>query len=171
MHSNTQTHANKLACDTNRQIYTRETSMRNDNSTITPSPCVLFLNFRQAGCHSKLGSLLARLSTQDHHMAPQRSALRGAGKVWRVSFKAKFPPLFDRILQPAPCVTFSGKACELDVHVVWNGRCNTHGVDNVGTVPAALSTYIAAQAFKPQVIISAGTAGGFKSKVRQILHH
>jgi len=53
----------------------------------------------------------------------------------------------------------------MDVHVVWNGRCAKHGVDNVGTVPAALSTYIAAQAFKPEVIISAGTAGGFKSKV------
>eukprot|EP00983_Pelagomonas_calceolata_P129280 1161593-Pelagomonas_calceolata.AAC.4 len=73
--------------------------------------------------------------------------------------------ILHRILQPAPCVTFSGKACDMDVHVVWNGRCGTHGVDNVGTVPAALSTYIAAQAFKPQVIISAGTAGGFKSRV------
>ncbi|KAF5840826.1 nucleoside phosphorylase domain-containing protein [Dunaliella salina] len=70
----------------------------------------------------------------------------------------------DKILQPAPCVTFSGRACDMDVHVVWNGRCGTHGVDNVGTVPAALSTYIAAQAFKPHVIISAGTAGGFKSR-------
>lgn len=38
-------------------------------------------------------------------------------------------------------------------------------VDNVGTVPAALSTYLAAQAFKPDIIISAGTAGGFKAMV------
>jgi len=70
-----------------------------------------------------------------------------------------------RIMQPAPCTTYSGRASDMDVHVVMNGKCSTHGVDNVGTVPAALATYIAAQAFQPHVIISAGTAGGFKSKV------
>lgn len=50
-----------------------------------------------------------------------------------------------RVMQPAPCVTFSGSLGSLAVHVVWNGRCSTHGVDNVGTVPAALSTYLAIQ--------------------------
>jgi hypothetical protein len=37
-------------------------------------------------------------------------------------------------------------------------------VDNVGTVPAAVTAYLAAQEFKPDLIISAGTAGGFRSK-------
>eukprot|EP00197_Chlamydomonas_leiostraca_P003932 CAMPEP_0202869702 /NCGR_PEP_ID=MMETSP1391-20130828/12599_1 /ASSEMBLY_ACC=CAM_ASM_000867 /TAXON_ID=1034604 /ORGANISM="Chlamydomonas leiostraca, Strain SAG 11-49" /LENGTH=246 /DNA_ID=CAMNT_0049550049 /DNA_START=25 /DNA_END=765 /DNA_ORIENTATION=+ len=69
-----------------------------------------------------------------------------------------------KVLQPAPCVTYSGSLGSLAVHVVWNGRCGTHGVDNVGTVPAALSTYLAVQAFKPDLVISAGTAGGFKSQ-------
>ena len=39
-----------------------------------------------------------------------------------------------------------------------------HGVDNVGTVPAALTTYLAIQALKPDLVISLGTAGGFKAK-------
>jgi hypothetical protein len=53
----------------------------------------------------------------------------------------------------------------VQVHVVWNGKCATTGVDNVGTVPASLSTYLALQAFQPDLVISAGTAGGFKSQV------
>jgi 5'-methylthioadenosine nucleosidase len=70
-----------------------------------------------------------------------------------------------RVSQPAPCVTFSGKTDGLTVHVAWNGRCGVHGVDNVGTVPAAIAAYLAIQAFKPDLVISAGTAGGMKSKV------
>lgn len=41
------------------------------------------------------------------------------------------------------------------------GKCRVHGVDNVGTVPAALATYVALQQFKPDLCISIGTAGGF----------
>jgi hypothetical protein len=33
-------------------------------------------------------------------------------------------------------------------------------------VPASLSTYLACQTFNPDLIISAGTAGGFKARVR-----
>ncbi len=89
---------------------------------------------------------------------------RGARRHHLVSPRA--PPPHCRVQQPAPCSTYSGTVGELAVHVVWNGRDAAHGVDNVGTVPAALSTYLALQAFKPDLIISAGTAGGFKAKVR-----
>ncbi len=34
-------------------------------------------------------------------------------------------------------------------------------MDNVGTVPAALTAYLALQAFDPDLVISTGTAGGF----------
>ena len=71
----------------------------------------------------------------------------------------------DRIPGPAPCVTFSGKLGGLSVNLVWNGKCTINGVDNVGTVPASLSTYLAIQAIKPDLVISAGTAGGFKAQV------
>ena len=37
-------------------------------------------------------------------------------------------------------------------------------MDNVGTVPAALTAYLAIQAFRPDIVISAGTAGGFRSR-------
>jgi 5'-methylthioadenosine nucleosidase len=38
------------------------------------------------------------------------------------------------------------------------------GVDHIGTVPAALTTYLAIQAFRPDVVISAGTCGGFAAR-------
>jgi 5'-methylthioadenosine nucleosidase len=41
-------------------------------------------------------------------------------------------------------------------------------VDNVGTVPAALTAYLAIQALKPDLVISLGTAGGFKAKGGEI---
>mmetsp|Transcript_10161 Transcript_10161/g.30523 ORF Transcript_10161/g.30523 Transcript_10161/m.30523 type:complete len:254 (+) Transcript_10161:189-950(+) len=65
---------------------------------------------------------------------------------------------------PAPAQTFSGSAYGLDLHIVCNGKCRVHGVDQVGTVPAALTAYLALEAFKPDLIISAGTAGGFKAQ-------
>lgn len=62
-------------------------------------------------------------------------------------------------------MTFSGKLGQLSVYLVWNGKCAINGVDNVGTVPASLSTYLAIQAINPDLVISAGTAGGFKAQV------
>ena len=37
-------------------------------------------------------------------------------------------------------------------------------MDNVGTVPAAVTAYLAVQALAPDVVVSAGTAGGFASR-------
>ena len=37
-------------------------------------------------------------------------------------------------------------------------------MDNVGTVPGALTAYLAIQAFHPDLVISMGTAGGFAAK-------
>lgn len=36
------------------------------------------------------------------------------------------------------------------------------GVDSVGTIPASLVTYVSIQALQPDLVINAGTAGGFK---------
>lgn len=41
-------------------------------------------------------------------------------------------------------------------------------MDNVGTLPAALCTYLACQRHKPDLIISTGTAGGFRAQGAQI---
>lgn len=37
-------------------------------------------------------------------------------------------------------------------------------MDNVGTVAAALSVFLACQQYKPDLIISVGTAGGFRAQ-------
>ncbi|PRW33190.1 5 -methylthioadenosine S-adenosylhomocysteine nucleosidase 2 [Chlorella sorokiniana] len=78
-----------------------------------------------------------------------------------LGLKADSPPV---IPPPAPCHSFSGRHAGANVHVVCFGKCKATGVDNVGTVPAALTTYLAIQAFKPDIVISTGTAGGFRSR-------
>jgi len=44
------------------------------------------------------------------------------------------------------------------------GKCPRFGVDSVGTVPAALAAYAALSAFKPDLLLNAGTAGGFRAR-------
>jgi 5'-methylthioadenosine nucleosidase len=65
---------------------------------------------------------------------------------------------------PAPCVSYSGADWGAAVHLVCFGKCAATGMDNVGTVPAGLATYLAIQALSPDVVISAGTAGGFAAR-------
>lgn len=74
----------------------------------------------------------------------------------------------DAIPPPAPCTVYSGAQDGAQVHVVVNGKCATHGVDSVGTVPAAVTAYLALQTFRPDLIVSAGTAGGFGSQGARI---
>ncbi|XP_073034523.1 5'-methylthioadenosine nucleosidase-like isoform X2 [Primulina eburnea] len=61
-----------------------------------------------------------------------------------------------------PWVRYHGKYKDLSINIVCPGKDNTLGVDGVGTVSASLLTYASVQAFQPDVIINAGTAGGFK---------
>ena len=64
----------------------------------------------------------------------------------------------------SPCIIYSGTYLGCTVSVVTNGKCSSHGVDNVGTVPASLSTFLAVHQLNPDLIINAGTAGGFMKK-------
>jgi len=54
------------------------------------------------------------------------------------------------------------KRCE--VVVATCGADSTHGVDSVGTVNAALCAYEILKTHEPDVLINAGTAGGFREK-------
>ncbi|KAK1419306.1 hypothetical protein QVD17_28471 [Tagetes erecta] len=63
-----------------------------------------------------------------------------------------------------PWVRYHGTYKGLDVNIIWPGKDAVLGVDSVGTVSASLVTYAAVQALKPDLIINAGTAGGFKAK-------
>lgn len=50
------------------------------------------------------------------------------------------------------------------VAVSVNGRDPTHGVDAIGTQAASVATFAATRAFEPDLVVSAGTAGGWESQ-------
>ncbi|OVA04912.1 Nucleoside phosphorylase domain [Macleaya cordata] len=63
-----------------------------------------------------------------------------------------------------PWVRYHGIYKDLNINIIWPGKDSVLGVDCVGTVPASLVTYASIQALQPDLIINAGTAGGFKAK-------
>ena len=64
-----------------------------------------------------------------------------------------------------PATVYQGYKGAMLVRVVMNGKDEKYGgVNCVGTVPAALTTYAAVQSFQPDLILNAGTAGGFAAK-------
>ncbi|CAI5505134.1 unnamed protein product [Closterium sp. Naga37s-1] len=64
----------------------------------------------------------------------------------------------------SPWQLHSGSHAGVSIHLVTPGKDRALGVDNVGTVPAAVAVYAAAASLHPDLIINAGTAGGFKAK-------
>src|SRR5262249_54866759 len=65
-------------------------------------------------------------------------------------------------IHPAlPARRFRGTFAGADIDLVGNGVDPRFGVDAIGTVPAALTTWTASLAFSPTMILNAGTAGGF----------
>ncbi len=64
---------------------------------------------------------------------------------------------------PLPMRVFEG-AAGLDVTVVTNGRDERFGVDLIATQPAALAAHAAIERLGPDLLISAGTAGGFAAR-------
>ncbi|XP_074563393.1 5'-methylthioadenosine/S-adenosylhomocysteine nucleosidase-like isoform X2 [Curcuma longa] len=77
----------------------------------------------------------------------------------------------DRSVFPkgVPWVRYHGTYKGLHINLVWPGKDAVLGVDSVGTVSASLLTYASIQAFKPDLIINAGTAGGFQAKGASII--
>lgn len=74
--------------------------------------------------------------------------------------------------EEAPFKAFGGVYEECKLTVVTNGQDNVYGtgVENVGTVPAALVTFLTLQKLKGDVdlVINAGTCGGFKAKGAEV---
>ena len=56
---------------------------------------------------------------------------------------------------------FRGRLGDATVILVWAGKSARFGGNAVGTVPSTISSYAAVLAFTPDLVISAGTAGGF----------
>jgi 5'-methylthioadenosine nucleosidase len=63
-----------------------------------------------------------------------------------------------------PCQLYSGTCGSITVHVVHNGVSPDHSVCRVGTNGATLAGFVAITALKPDLVISGGTAGGFKAR-------
>lgn len=67
----------------------------------------------------------------------------------------------------SPFRLYTGVVNDIEVYLVWPGRDSKYGGNNVGTAAAAVISYISLK-FKPDLVISMGTAGGFKSKGAEI---
>ena len=72
----------------------------------------------------------------------------------------------------APFHAFTGSYKNCEITVVTSGKDTVHdtGVDNVGTVPAAVATFLALQKLDgaADLLINAGTCGGFRAMDAQI---
>ena len=87
-----------------------------------------------------------------------------------IAMKAEAQPLIDKLkLQKiddkddiSEHVEFQGTVKDCKVTLITNGKSSRFECDNVGTNPATLSCYIGIKKFRPDLIINAGTAGGFK---------
>lgn len=73
-------------------------------------------------------------------------------------------------LEGAPFVAWRGSTPEgLSLHVVWCGHDKRFGVNNVATTAAAVTAYATVAAFgRPDLMISAGTAGAFGQRGAKI---
>jgi nucleoside phosphorylase len=64
---------------------------------------------------------------------------------------------------PLPFVYYVGKVGGAKVVASVSGKDPRHGTDNIGLESATLQTYALIEAFKPRMVINAGTAGSFAS--------
>ncbi|MEE9451445.1 MAG: hypothetical protein V3V61_01665 [Gammaproteobacteria bacterium] len=77
----------------------------------------------------------------------------------------EFKGTFDESL---PMLRYEGAYERLELTVVTSGKDPNHGVDNVGTQPAAVSTLMAIQSYQLDLVINAGVAAGFANKGSKI---
>jgi 5'-methylthioadenosine nucleosidase len=66
--------------------------------------------------------------------------------------------------KPLPPIFYETTFSDLKLHLVVNGQDPVYHLDSFGTDAAGLSTYLGIKAFSPDLVISAGVAGGFKSR-------
>lgn len=71
------------------------------------------------------------------------------------------PDMHDSAL---PFVTYSGAHGRLQLCVTVSGHDDRFAVDNIGPVAATLMSYTTIDHFAPDIVISAGTAGGFAER-------
>src|SRR5918997_4135080 len=79
-----------------------------------------------------------------------------------LGFGGKWAPL-DPLLPP---MAYSTTKSGLNLHLVVNGLDPVYDLDSFGSDAATLSTYLGIKAFSPDLVISAGVAGGFKTRAK-----
>jgi len=67
-----------------------------------------------------------------------------------------------------PMQGYEGRYADFDIFLILNGTDPLYHVQNIGTQPATLSTYLGISYFHPDLIISIGTAGGLTENGAQI---
>ncbi len=88
------------------------------------------------------------------------------------AMEAEGTPLADRLELSEPKELHKGlPACmrtgtvgEVEVSIVFNGRDPVHGVDRIGLEHAAVTTWALIERLDPQLLVNAGTCGGFQSR-------
>ena len=61
-----------------------------------------------------------------------------------------------------PFVSYQGVVQDMELTLSLNGKDARSGVDNIGSEPAALCAYVHCKTYSPELLINAGTAGGFR---------
>lgn len=86
-----------------------------------------------------------------------------------VAMEAEAAPLLDELgadelpaTPPLPLRTYQSDMEGLSVRIVVNGKDPRYGADSIGTVSAALTTQVALSAWTPDLVVSVGTAGGWR---------
>ncbi len=93
-----------------------------------------------------------------------------------IAMQSEAQPIIDSLgftpieLLPAslPMRTFTASNDKYYYLIVTGGKSSLYGVDNVGTEPAAVGLQAALNLFDADLVINAGTAGGWQSKGAQI---
>jgi 5'-methylthioadenosine nucleosidase len=88
-----------------------------------------------------------------------------------MAMRAEAQPLIDRLRAvehplpesagPLPVQWFDARSSGVTVVVSLNGKDRRHGVDKIATQPAVLNAYVTTLHRRPDLVISAGTAGGW----------
>ena len=99
---------------------------------------------------------------------PYHGAMNYAKTTIVMAMQAEARPLIERLkLERQPTL---GVPVEMygdpdgPVTLVTNGRDAVTGVDNIGTQPATLAAWLAIERCKPDLLLNAGTAGGFAER-------
>lgn len=112
----------------------------------------------------------ARYSTTVNYSGPiERVGLQ-------IAMKAEAQPLIEALglhyysaIDRLPHLLFaSGRVGQIELHIVIHGQDNRFLVDRVGTENATLAAFKLIEHCQPNMIINAGTAGGFQNKGAEI---